>query len=81
MLYVVQHNSRVGTIIAAIIVHYIHVASSLVSDCTGQMMPNCSEAQTQWMDVITQWKKSDLDASWEGLAGALGMIEKQTCHS
>jgi len=42
-------------------------------------MPNHSEAQTELMDVITQWKRSDLDASRVGLAGALGMIE--TCHS
>ena len=37
---------------------------------------NRSEAQTQLMDMIAQWKRSDRDASWEGLADALDNIGK-----
>ena len=33
-----------------------------------------SQAQTQLMDMITHWKRNDLDASWERLADALGMM-------
>ena len=48
----------------------------IVPICTEIYRANRSQVQTQLMDMITQWKRSDLDASWEGLADALGMMKK-----
>ena len=37
---------------------------------------NHSDAQTQLVELIAHWIRSDLSASWDGLANALSMIGK-----